>query len=100
MSLTPEQVNEFIAKAVMDSQIGEVVKKSVDRVIGELNKSYNNPFDAVITQHVHQIIDEQLRVHYRPLLEQGIKDAMTKWASEEVFDKIISAATERLRSRY
>lgn len=75
MQLTPEQINEFLAKAVLESQIGDAVKASVARVMADLSKSYNNPFDEVIKRHVVQMIDE-------------------------VVEKIIKSAMERLQSRY
>lgn len=100
MQLTPEQINEFVAKAVLESQIGDAVKQSVERVMKDLRQSYNNPFDDVIKRHVVQIIDDEVKRVYRPLLEEGIKAAMAQWATEEVLTKIIDSATERLRSRY
>ncbi len=100
MQLTPEQVNEFIAKAVLESQIGDVVKASVDRVLGELKKSYQNPFDAVITQEVTALIRKELKATYQPILEEKIKTAMAIWATDESMDKIVDAAVERLKRNY
>ena len=73
MELTPEQINSFISNAVLESQIGVAVQESVKRVVAELNKSYQNPFDQVIRNHVSDIIDEQLRTTYKDSLTEGIK---------------------------
>lgn len=100
MQLTPEQVNDFIAKAVLESQIGEVVQKAVKRSIEDLSKSYNNPFDEVIKRHVSAIIDKEVMATYRPVLEAGIKEAMKNHMTDEVVERIISAALEKLKSRY
>lgn len=100
MQLTPEQVNEFVAKAVLESQIGEAVQAAVNRVMEDLKKSYNNPFDAVIKQHINAVIDKEVLSTYRPILEAGIKEAMKNHMTDEVVEKIISAALEKLRSRY
>ena len=100
MQLTPEQINEFISKAVLESQIGEVVKGSINRVMEELRKNYQNPFDSVIRQHVNALIDKEVLATYRPLLEVGIKEALKNQMTEEVMGKIIEAAMEKLRSRY
>lgn len=100
MELTPQQINEFIAKTVMDSQIGEVVKGAVQRSIAELSKSYNNPFDEVIKRYVRELIEKEVLSTYAPLLEAGIKDAMTKHMTDEVMQSIIKAALTKLESRY
>lgn len=100
MQLTPEQVNEFIAKAVLESQIGQVVKESVTRSIQELNKSYQNPFDAVIRRQVEALIDAEVQTHYKPILEASIKEAMARYMTSEIVEKIIEAGMEKLRSRY
>lgn len=100
MQLTPEQINEFIAKAVLESQIGEAVKASVARAMEDLRKSYNNPFDEVIKRHIVQMIDAEVLTVYKPMLEAGIKEAMARHMTDEVVTKIIDAAMERLRSRY
>lgn len=99
MQLTPEQVNDFLAKAVLESQIGEAVQQSVARVMGDLKKSYNNPFDEVIKRHVNAIIDKEVMATYRPILEEGIKEAMKNYMTDDVVEKIINAALEKLKSR-
>jgi uncharacterized membrane-anchored protein YjiN (DUF445 family) len=100
MELTPQQINEFIAKTVMDSQIGEVVKGAVQRSIAELSKSYNNPFDDVVKRYVRELIEKEVLATYAPLLETGIKDAMAKHMTDEVMQSIIKAALAKLESRY
>jgi uncharacterized membrane-anchored protein YjiN (DUF445 family) len=100
MQLTPEQVNEFIAKAVLDSQIGEAVQGAVKRVMEDLRKNYNNPFDEVVKRHISQLIDKEVMTTYKPTLEAGIKAAMAEHMTGEVVEKIISSAMERLKSRY
>ncbi len=100
MQLTPEQINEFVAKAVLESQIGDAVKASVARLMADLSKSFNNPFDEVIKRHVVQMIDAEVLTTYKPILEAGIKDAMARHMTDEVVERIIKSAMERLQSRY
>ena len=42
MQLTPEHINEFVANAIMQSQIGDAVKASIQRVMEELMKVYRS----------------------------------------------------------
>jgi 3-methyladenine DNA glycosylase AlkC len=101
MQLTPEQINTFIADAVLQSQIGEAVKQSVARSVSELSKTYNNPFDEVIKRHVTQLIDAEVMTTYRPVLEAGIKDALARYMTDDVLTTIVETALTKLRnSRY
>lgn len=43
MELTPQQVNEFIANAVMESTLGVAIKESIDRVLKSMTRAYDNP---------------------------------------------------------
>lgn len=96
MQLTPEQINDFLAKAILESQIGDVVKGAVERSVADLSKSYNNPFDAVIKREIERIIAAQVQSTYKPILEGGIQSAMAKCLTEDVITNIINAATEKL----
>src|SRR6187431_3279645 len=100
MELTPEQINEFIAKAILESQLGECVRQSVKRVIEECSRTYNNPFDAVIKKHVEAIIDQEIMNQYRPVIEEGIKSSMAKYMTDEVIQSFIKAAFDKLRRDY
>lgn len=97
MNLTAEQINEFISKAVLESQIGDVVKESVQRAIADLGKSYNNPFDVIIKRHVENMIDREVILQYQPKIETGIKEALAKHMSEDIIANIINAAMEKFK---
>lgn len=97
MQLTPEQINEFISKSVLESQIGEAVKAAVKKQIDNLSKSYDNPFDVVIrnivTEQIHEIVTAQYKDQLRDRVERAIAAAMT----EEMFDRIVSSALDRFK---
>lgn len=97
MQLTPEQINEFIANAVLESQLGEAVKASVARVMDDMRRSFSNPFDEVIKRHVAKVVEELVSTQYRTVLEEGIKTRLAEAMTDEVFEKIIEAAIERFK---
>lgn len=99
MQLTPEQINEFVAKAVLESQIGNAVKDSVARVMKDLQAAYNNPFDQVIKQHVLAIIETQLRETYKEQIQAQIRDALAKAVTDDFVQKLVQVAFDRV-SRY
>lgn len=100
MELTAEQINDFIGKAVLESQIGKAVQESVTKVVASLSKSYDNPFDRVIGNQVAVLIEEQVRTTYRPILEERIKASMQQLMTDEIVEKLIEAAFKKLTSSY
>lgn len=100
MQLTPEQVNEFIADAVLNSKIGEAVKASIDRVLKDLTKQYDNPFDAIVKAAVNDNIRKILAEKYQPELEKEIEKQITKYLTEDVVGKIIQAGISKLQTGY
>jgi hypothetical protein len=100
MQLSAEQVNQFLADAVLKSTIGDAVKAAVEKSIKDLSATYQNPFEQVIKNHVVQLIDKEVTERYRPRLEGEIRSAMAKVVTEETMAAIIKAATERLGRVY
>lgn len=100
MQLTPEQVNDFIANAVLESQLGVAVKESVDRAVRDLSRGYDNPFDKVIRQFVENLISSELRENYLPRIADEVKQTMENYVTDEIVQKIVEAGMEKLRSRY
>lgn len=100
MQLSPEQINEFLSKAILESQIGEAVQQSITRVMEELKRTYNNPFDDVIKKHINQIIDSELLTTHRAALQDGIRTRLEQYLTDEIIQKIMDAAMERLRRNY
>jgi uncharacterized membrane-anchored protein YjiN (DUF445 family) len=96
MQLTPEQINEFIAKAVLESQIGNAVKESVARVMSQLQSSYNNPFDQVIKHHVSAIIETQLRETYKEQIQAKVQEGLAKAMTEEFVQRLVQATLDRM----
>jgi hypothetical protein len=96
MQLTPEQINEFISKAVLESQIGNAVKESVARVMGQLQSSYNNPFDHAIRQHVSVIIETQLQEIYKEQIKAKVQEGLAKAITDEFVQKLVQVAIERV----
>lgn len=91
MQLTPEQINDFLAKSIMESQIGDAVKASVARVLSNLNKSWDNPIDAVIKQEVMQMIRTEIITTHREAMIAMIRDKVASKLTDDFIDKIITA---------
>jgi hypothetical protein len=89
MQLTPEQVNEFVANAILKSTIGEQVQKAVDTVIKELSKSYQNPYEAVIKQHINRAIEECVLTNYKDTIADEVKKVLEIKLQRDVIKSIV-----------
>ena len=61
LKIDPEAVNKLVADAVLNSAIGEAVKKAVEKEIANLNRGYDNPLESVVRNHVAEIVRTVLR---------------------------------------
>lgn len=95
LSIDPEAVNRLVADAILKSAIGEAVKKAVDKEIGNLNKSYDNPIDAVIRNHTAEIVRQVLRDEYSEMIRQKIAEALSHKLSLDFIDRVCEKAADR-----
>jgi len=99
MQLTAEQIHEFISKAIIDSQIGDAVRKSIDRVLKDLKSTYDNPIDKVVKQHIERITYELLIEENMPEFKEHIRNALDHYVTEKVVDNIVETAVNKLYER-
>lgn len=96
MQLTPEQVNDFLSKAVLESNIGEAVKDSVEKSLKSLTSSYENPFDKVVKEQVINLIQEQISSTYRPIIEEQVKTSLEKSLTDRIVGEIVNSAIDKM----
>ena len=93
INLEPEQINKIISELILKSKIGEEIQKSVDRVLKNLQTTYQNPFDAVITNaigaQISLLIKDQYSEQIKQVLEKLLKDKLTPEYISEVFQKAL-----------
>ena len=96
VQLTPEQINEFIANSIMESQIGKLVQDSVNRVMRDLSTSYNNPFDTAIKSHVSRLIQEELINGYKPQILESVRKALETQVTDDLVSRMIKATFDKI----
>ena len=96
MQLTPDQINEFVANAIMQSQIGDAVKASIQRVMEELMKVYRNPFDDVIRRHVTFAIEQTVLTEHMPQILETVRTRLATHITDDVVEKFVAAGLQRL----
>jgi len=84
VNLTPELINDVVAKALIKSALGEnvlkVAKKSVEECfkMDSNNFYHQSPVKRAIEEIVGEQVKESLKEHFMPEIKKRIKEAITE----------------------
>lgn len=96
LPIDADVINKFVADAVLKSAIGDAVRKAVDKALEGLNRSYDNPLEAVVRNHVAELAREVIRTEHGDMLRERMKVALAEKLSEEFIDRVCEEAARRL----
>lgn len=95
LKIDPEAVNKLVADAVLNSAIGEAVKKAVEKEIVNLTRSYDNPIEAVVRAHVGEIARAVLREEHGEAIKARLSAALAAKLSDDFIGRVCEKAAER-----
>lgn len=90
LNIDSETVNKYVADAVLNSAIGEALKKQIEETLEKITSGKDNPVQPVIDNHVSNALYQLLHQEYAALIKTRIAARLT----DEVLDEIINAAFE------
>ena len=91
-----EQVNKVVSEAIINSVIGDRLRKSIEEQVKNIDRYIDNPIKAVIDQHVKDAITFLVVNEYLPQIREKVKAQL----ADEVVEKLTSQALERLLRGY
>lgn len=100
IDINPEDVNKMVSEAILNSAIGENVKKQIDTYIKELNYSHSSPIKDVIQGTVSCMIRETIESEYKEQLREILKQALDERITIDLMSGIVDSAMEAIRRRY
>lgn len=91
-------VNEYVAKAVLDSTLGNEIKKQIDAAIASMMSSYDNPVRNVVRRVVEEEVRNALLHDEKNLaiIQAKVREFMT----EDVLTDLCGKAWDTLMSKY
>lgn len=95
LKINPEDVNKLVADAVLNSAIGEAIKKSIVKEMGNLNRTFDNPIDTVIRNHVSEITRNILIAEYGETIREKMKVILSEKLSDEFISRVCDKAADR-----
>ena len=96
LDITPEKINEYVANSVIESSIGEALKKSIDDQIQKLNRGWDSPLDKVVRSEIESACYRILRDEYKEQIEQSIKDILPKYITNDFIGEIMQNALNNM----
>lgn len=95
LEIKPDDINRFVADAIVKSALGDAVRKQIDAALANLNSSWDNPLKKMIETEVAQIVARTIRETYGEQLKARIADKVAEQVADEIIDKIVNAAMAR-----
>jgi citrate lyase gamma subunit len=81
VDIKPEDVNKAVAEAILNSSIGEQLRKAINEEVAKIGRSYENPFAPIIRQliaaEVRNLIDTQYREQIRAVVTEKVTEEFT-----------------------
>ena len=91
VDLSPEQINGQICEAIAKSAIGIELKKVIEKEVEALGRSYNNPFNQIVTTHIHREIERIVREDYKEEIAAFVQEKVTADFTEEMLVQLWNA---------
>jgi len=96
VSIDAAAINNFVAKAVMESSIGEALSKVINDQVKDLRSTYDRAMRTAVEEAIKQQIQKIIMVDHRELIDKIVRERIT----EDMAAKIINELFERLSNTY
>lgn len=88
VSIDPEQINQMVTEAVLQSSIGAAVNTSIENYVKKMSSAYNNPIDDVVKSEVSKAIKKVVEEKMGGVIEAVVREKVTEEFTRNVFDKL------------
>lgn len=98
INLDPEQIEQYIVQAVIDSALGDVVKEEVQKALDSLREvpmRRRGVIAVAIEAEIQKIVLQVLRNEYTDKLRAAVREQMT----ETYVNTVVSAAVQAVHDK-
>lgn len=96
VQLDPEQINAMVSQAILQSAIGEEIRKAVEGHIRRLTTGYDSAIGKIVEKIVNEEVRNVVGLQFTPLVKEKVQESLT----EELVGKLINKAWETLTQHY
>lgn len=94
VAIDPDAVNRYVADRILESAIGDALKKEIDKAVEGL-RSYNSPFKNLVASHIEREIARLLQEQYADQIAQVVREKVTEQFTADLIDKAFDAFARR-----
>lgn len=100
ISVNPNAINEYIAKQIIESTLGERLQETVDEALNAFGKYGNDPLKSAVTSQIHKIIMEVVNTEFSEQIRTAVRAQMTDDFINSLVSGFVSSVTTKIDSRY
>lgn len=94
LKINEEDVNAYIAKAILDASIGKKLTETVNKAIQEALEGYNSPVKKLAIEEVQKAIKSILE---QSEWQEKMKLHVAKYVTEDWITKIVERSVDQVR---
>lgn len=96
VTVDPVAVNEYIAKQIIDSTLGERLHETVQEALKSFGRYGNDPLKSAVTREVQNQIINLVRTEFAPQIEAAVREAMTPEFIQKLVDGFMVSLTAKI----
>lgn len=100
ISVEPSAINEYLARQIIDSALGERLKETVEEALKQLGKYGNDPLKSAIVSEINTNIMQLVRTEYASQIESAVREQMTPEFINSLVTDFMASITTRVDRRY
>lgn len=89
LSIDPAAVEKLVADAIVQSALGEKVKKAVTDAV---SRSYDSPIEAAVKVSVHEVARQLVHAEFTDVIRAAVKAKLTP----DYLEKLVTNITDKL----
>lgn len=100
ISVDPNAVNEYIAKQIIDSALGERLKETIEEALKQLGRYGNDPLKSAVTSEVNKHIIKFVQTEFSAQIEERVRTEMTPEFINNLVSGFMSSVIATVDKRY
>lgn len=100
ISVDPSAINEYVAKHIIDSALGERLRETVEDALKQLGKYGNDPLKTAVQSEVNKYVLNFVRTEFAPQIEEAVRKAMTPEFINNLTTEFMNSITAQINKRF
>jgi hypothetical protein len=101
INVSPEQITKVVSQAILDSTLGNNIKKIIEEKVAELGKKdWNEPIRKAIENEIFSVIEKFIIKEYKPQIEEIVRKQISETYAVELVEKLLARIVDKAKSSW